>query len=95
MTVVIHIKDSCGTNDEVYIGRPSKWGNPFILKYEKDRSKIISQYKDWILEKIKNEEITKEDILTLKDKRLMCYCKPRACHGDILVALVNYYDRKD
>jgi hypothetical protein len=29
------------------------------------------------------------DLHELKDKRLGCYCKPLACHGDVYVELLN------
>ena len=25
----------------------------------------------------------------LKDKRLGCFCKPKSCHGDILIELIE------
>jgi hypothetical protein len=30
---------------DVYIGRPSKWGNPYVMKRESDRAEVIAQYR--------------------------------------------------
>lgn len=76
----------------VYIGRPSKWGNPFShLKNTKaefkvaDREEAVSEYKHYIL----NNKALLEDLHELKGKSLVCWCKPAPCHGDILLELAN------
>jgi len=83
MTTVIHIKDR--SSYDVYIGRPSKWGNPFIIGMDGDRAEVIKKYRNWI----KNRKELLDSLSELKDKRLCCFCKPLACHGDVLVELIN------
>jgi hypothetical protein len=69
--------------DRVYIGRPSKWGNPFVLgKY--DRETAIRKYKEYILNKPELMAALPE----LFGKHLVCWCYPLACHGDVLMELV-------
>lgn len=77
---------------DIYIGRPSIWGNPFshlpntLATYRvKDRKEAITRYKEWLLQ---NEELLKR-LPELKGKVLACWCKPQACHGDILLELAN------
>ncbi len=70
---------------DVYIGRGSKWGNPFIIGRDGSRNDVIRKYKDWISRQADLLECLDE----LRGKVLGCYCYPRACHGDILVALVQ------
>lgn len=70
---------------DVYIGRPSEWGNPFIIGVNGDRDQVIEMYKEHIL----NSPELLEKLYTLKGMRLGCWCKPLACHGDVLVALVE------
>jgi hypothetical protein len=69
----------------VRIDRRSRWGNPFRLRREADRAQVIAQYRAWLL--------TQPDLLaalpTLRGKALACWCAPRPCHGDVLVALVE------
>lgn len=77
---------------EVYIGRGSAWGNPFPMedKSEEERTRVIKAYKYWLWGLIKEGYITKEMLLELDGKRLGCFCKPKACHGDIIVLAVNW-----
>jgi len=69
--------------DDVDIGRGSKWGNRFVIGRDGSRDDVISKYREWIL---KNDELL-GCLEELKDKVLGCYCKPLACHGDVLVEL--------
>jgi len=81
---------------DVYIGRGSKWGNPFT--YIKDephkaqflvetREEAIEKYREWIM----TQDNLLKDLHELKGKRLGCFCYPKPCHGDVLVELVNKY----
>ncbi len=70
---------------EIYIGRGSKWGNKFVIGKDGDREEVIMKYREWIL---KNNDLL-NSLEELKGKRLGCFCKPKACHGDVLVELVN------
>jgi hypothetical protein len=77
---------------DVYIGRPSKWGNPFsektgtLAKFKvATRKEAIQKYAEWI---VQQPELMK-DLHELRDKTLGCWCKPKSCHGDILVWLAN------
>jgi len=70
---------------DVYIGRPSKWGNPFEIGKDGSRKEVIEKYRKYVLE---NEELM-NDLHELKGKVLGCWCKPEACHGDVLVELVE------
>jgi hypothetical protein len=79
---------------DVYIGRPSKWGNPFTHKEESlaehkvsTRKEAVEKYREWIL--YGDGKHLLDDLHELKGKTLGCWCKPKACHGDVLVELVN------
>lgn len=69
----------------VYIGRPSKWGNPFVVGRDGARGECIELYERWLLE---NEELMAA-LPQLRGKVLGCWCAPRRCHGDVLVRLAN------
>ena len=86
-TIVVNIRDGDRTkSDLVYIGRGSKWGNPFRIGEDGDREEVIEKYKKWILE----QPNLLRDLHELKGKRLGCYCRPwHKCHGDILVELIE------
>ena len=72
---------------DVYIGRPSKWGNPFSIGKDGNRFEVIEKYRKYILS---NEELL-DSVKELEGKILGCWCKPMACHGDVLVEIVNYF----
>jgi hypothetical protein len=78
----------------LYIGRQmdhyvkgatgSKWANPFLLKLY-GRDKCLQLYENYV----KNTPELFNNLSELKDKELGCWCKPAACHGDILIKLLN------
>ena len=35
--------------DRVYVGRPSKWGNPFAIGRDGTRDQVIAKYRVWIV----------------------------------------------
>lgn len=70
----------------VYIGRGSKWGNPFKLGDHGNRDDVCEAYKAAVLDHpTMVQDIKKE----LKGKHLICFCKPKRCHGDFLLELAN------
>lgn len=75
-----------------YIGRGSYWGNPYSMYEEGDeREEVIRKYKyDFDFEKFPNKE--KSEVFKLAGKRLGCFCKPQACHGDVLADFLNSWD---
>lgn len=58
---------------DVYIGRGSKWGNPFVMKSEADRERVIEQFREHLWELIKTGVITKDELRALDGKRLGCF----------------------
>ncbi len=80
--MVVHCKKS---KYDVYIGRGSIWGNPFVIGKDGSRDEVIEKYRSYILNK--PELIAKLD--TLKGKVLGCWCKPQRCHGDVLIELIS------
>lgn len=71
---------------DIYIGRGSKWGNPYELKdYAYDRNLVISLYSDYLY----NNKYLLSCLGELTGKILGCYCYPFKCHGDILVRMAN------
>jgi hypothetical protein len=70
---------------DVYIGRGSKWGNPFIIGIHGSRQEVIELYRQYVEE----HENLMNSIPELCGKVLGCYCKPLACHGDVLAEMAN------
>jgi hypothetical protein len=76
----------------VYIGRGSKWGNPYPMNGHSDaeRQRVINQYRDHLWKQIESGMISKEDLISLDGYKLGCFCKPKACHGDVIVKAVAW-----
>ena len=69
----------------VYVGRPTKWGNPFEMGKHGTREEVVAKYKAWIT----NQPELMAALHELKGKDLICWCAPEACHADVLLALAN------
>jgi hypothetical protein len=65
----------------VYVGRPSKWGNPYLVGRDGTREEVIQKYEEWL---VQNEELMGQ-LEELQGKDLICWCAPEACHGDVLL----------
>lgn len=83
---------------DVYIGRPSKWSNPYtyikdkqtLAKYVVDtREEAIEKFREYI-ESGDGKHLL-NDLHELKDKTLGCWCEPEPCHGEVLIELVERY----
>lgn len=81
MTRVVHFSNP----HDVYIGRPSKWGNPFEIGKDGTRSDVIARYEEWV----RTQPQLLSELHELDGKTLGCWCKPKACHGDVLVKLIQ------
>ena len=91
------------TPNDFYIGRGSPLGNPFThlsgqTKAEHKvatREEAIEKYVPW-LEKARLNDVV---VATTLDKvfekalagdvNLVCFCKPQACHGDVIKKLLD------
>lgn len=70
---------------DVYIGRPSKWGNPFKIGRDGTRQQVLEKYRVWIA----GQWDLLDSLDELEGKVLGCHCKPQDCHGDILKELID------
>ncbi len=92
-TRVVNVKSS---TCDVYIGRASrgtrhsKWANPFKIGPDCTREQAIARYEKHL--RLHPELMAA--LPELKGKRLGCWCAPLACHGDILVKLIEKAKRK-
>lgn len=86
---VVHCKKFDNSSPEyVYIGRPSKYGNPFSIGVDGTRSEVIRKYERWI--NLPEQSELRADIKReLAGKILGCWCKPLACHGDVILRIIN------
>lgn len=68
----------------IYVDRPSRWGNPYIIGRDGTREEVIEKFKKYIL-------TTREgaNLSALKGVDLVCWCSPKPCHADILLEKAN------
>lgn len=83
--LVVHCKRA---PHDVYIGRPSPWGNPFshlttsAARFRvATREEAIRKYEAWLRDQPELVERAKRE---LRGKVLGCWCAPLPCHGDVL-----------
>lgn len=84
--LVVHCKKS---RYEVYIGRPSLFGNPFVIGKDGSRFVVLEKYRKYLTERIDADKEFAEAVRLLRGKVLGCWCVPMACHGDILLEIAN------
>jgi hypothetical protein len=84
-TRVAHIR-SRGVKNGVRIDRKTEWGNPFRIGRDGTRDEVIARYAAWIAER---PDMIKKARRDLKGKTLLCWCSPRACHGDVLSRIAD------
>ena len=79
-------------DDTIYVGRPSVWGNPFVVGSQLlngdtlTAEKAVALYRQHVLEVF--------DLCTIRarlgGKNLACWCPlDRPCHADVLLELAN------
>ena len=80
---------------DIYIGRGNRYGqkglygNPYY-RNDNNREAAIAKYEPYIKDKLMQNTAFMLAFLTLKDKVLGCYCKPKHCHGEVLISILNY-----
>ena len=76
-------------DEAVYVGRPSKFGNPFVIGPDGTRDEVIASFRHWVETTEQGAAVADAARSELRGKDLICYCKPEACHADVLVELAN------
>jgi hypothetical protein len=79
----------------VYIGRgnrawnlsSSKWCNPLPMHSEADRGRVLRAFTKYLAA----YQTRLREVPELVGKTLVCWCAPKACHGDVLAGLANLY----
>lgn len=90
MIKVVNKRTHTPSNDDVHIGRPSVLGNPFPMSNESERLEVVEKYREWLRTQYRSSNPAKFELLRLaklsktQDINLVCYCAPKACHGDVV-----------
>jgi hypothetical protein len=87
----------------VHVGRPGKWGNPFIVGKDGTREQCVAMFAQLVRGFIDlggrvavDEQLTyyrrvRRHLDELKDRDLACWCAldGKPCHADVLLNLAN------
>ena len=100
-----------GWNSGHYIGRAGKGkvgsalANPYRLNNSRDddeRSQAVAQYRKWLWQKIQSgDSAVMAELMQLKqqaiagDVKLLCFCYPKACHGDVVANCISWLIQQD
>lgn len=88
---MIHVANKRAGAIGEYVGRPSPLGNPFRMRNESERARVIAKYDAWLRSKIaKGDKRVCDELNRLykiaRDGELVlvCWCAPKACHADVI-----------
>ena len=73
------------------------WGNPFSIgkkcelckTVHKDGEDTLPCYQNYLETRLDNDSVFKEEFYKLKGKRLVCFCKPKPCHTDVMIKFLD------
>lgn len=80
----------------IYIGRPSILGNPFtVMDY--GHGNAITVFRKWLWKQMQSDTEQLRELKRLAelhknghDLTLVCWCKPKPCHGDVVKSAIEY-----
>ncbi|GAA0946644.1 DUF4326 domain-containing protein [Pseudonocardia zijingensis] len=72
----------------VYVGRPSRWGNPFDHRRSGGgRARVVTAYRSWLR---RHPEVVEAARAELAGRPLGCWCPPgEPCHADVLLEVAG------
>lgn len=83
---------------DIYVGRPSKWGNPYshldksLAEYKVESvDDALKKYEEYLL----NNKKLFDSLSELKYKKIACWCKTKKCHAYILKKYVDKLEQND
>jgi len=97
-----NLADWCLDPEHVYIGRAgvvfiegqrypkqsSPFANPFKVGRDGTREEVLGKFEALMRQRL---AATPHLLCELQGKTLGCWCKPEACHGDVLIKLMAKY----
>jgi hypothetical protein len=71
----------------VYVGRPSRWGNPFKVGGGVSRAEAVRRFREWFMGHPELVEVARRE---LRGRDLACWCRlDEPCHADVLLEVAN------
>ena len=78
--------------DAVYVGRPTKWGNPYVVGQHGTADECVEKYEQLITVCLAGSagKAMRDALNNLRGKNLACWCHlDKPCHADILLKIAN------
>ena len=83
---------------DVYIGRPSQFGNPCAVgkkcpecgDVHRVGGSTLACYETYLRRRLMEDPEFAKAVESLRGKVLCCWCKPAPCHGDLLLEIANH-----
>lgn len=87
-------RDPACPKDAVYVGRPTKWGNPYTHLGPPSmagirvhtRQEAIAGYREHLAA---HPDLVADARRELRGRHLVCWCAPAPCHADVLLEVAN------
>jgi hypothetical protein len=82
----------------VYIGRPSIFGNPIRLNDptdDREREQVLARYAGYFEARIASDAAFRRAVESLRGRDLGCWCAPRRCHGEVILAWLATHPHAD
>lgn len=74
-----------------YIGRPSIFGNPYVIGKHGTRDEVIDRHRGEFLQRIIMDDEFRREVLKLKNGALSCFCAPdNRCHGETYIEYLDF-----
>jgi Domain of unknown function (DUF4326) len=86
MPTVLNKRTDKIPREAVYIGRPSFWGNPYVIGQDGDRAEVVRKYEAYLAGR---PDLCARAQRELRGRDLVCWCAPLPCHGDALLRVAN------
>lgn len=88
--IVVTVVNIRSERASIAICRPTRLGNPIILRREEDRDDVLAEFAAWWY--AEEQRPLREYALKYipNDAALGCYCAPKRCHGDIIAGYLNW-----
>ena len=87
MPKVLNAHHTDGYMPGIYVGRPTKWGNPFAIGKDGDRVTVVRMYRKWLQRRMIEGVLNPK--AELRGQDLVCWCAPLPCHADVLLEYAN------
>lgn len=71
---------------QIYVGRPSPWGNPFPATGKRSRHEAVELFREYAESRV---QVDRDWLSPLREATaLICWCAPLECHADVLAELI-------